>query len=1037
MNMMRYLLALLLTLTGVGLQAQESALYRDAQRHYKRGMHFFDRALYGQALEEFEQVINAQPAPEDERVALYRLRARLHAGLSALYLKQPDAEKRLLHFVELEAPSNIANRAQLALGNFYYDERDYNAAILYLSKVSTLELANEEIIEQKFKLGYSYFVKKRFDKAKSLFQQIRDSKTQYYYPSNYYYGITEFFDGDYDQALDGFSKAKQSKRYKNIVPVYLVQIYFARRDYAAVIREGRGLVDNTAIREREQVAQLVGQSYFELGNYRQALPLLERYVKATPKVRKEALYQLGYTQYKVGKYREAVENFKQLNTLKDSLGQSALYYLGDAQLKVGDKRAARQAFKGASNMNFNQVLREDALINYAKLSYELGYDNDAITALQTFPNTSDYYNEAQNLMAQVFLNTRDYNKALQILRKIPNKTAKLQETYQKVAYFRGAQLYKNKQYDQAIALYDESMKQGDHQETKALAYFWKGEALYQKEQYDAAINEYDKYLVVAPLAPRIPDNSSTGVAYYGLGYAYIRKNDYGNAARQFGKAVNTLEKNLRKYNDKYVTNFVYPDALLRYGDCLLYNRQYDAAKAPYRKVVERNYPNQDYALYQLSMIYNIQDDANTELALLERIITQYPKSRYADDAYYSKGNTLFNIDRSDLAIESYEAVLNKYPSSEWTNNALLKLGLVAYSLGRNEEALNYYKAVFRNDPQSSAARDALGAIKEIYIQQGTPDDYFNFVNTVQGVNVNQLERDSLTYASAQLQFDQANWEGAVNAYTTYLNRFPNGLYTNQAHFNRGEALFDLRRYDEALQDYAYVSGLGNSSYAATANHRAANITYYIKQDFGQALTYYTRLEQTANTEELLFEAQQIGLRSAFYSKQYDQILAIAPRLLANARTTDADRAEAHYYMGKAYLQQRDFDAALTAFNQNISLSGDDKFSAEARYWRAYIAYQKRDLKKAKDLAFDNNKTLSGHPYWLVKSFILLADIYTEEGNLFQAKATLQSIVDNYDGDQALLDEAKEKLRKVKLAEANKSRLRPDNPNGDLEMLEDN
>ena len=132
-----------------------------------------------------------------------------------------------MYFIEAQAPSSIATRAQLALGNYYYAERDYNQAIKYLSQVSTLELSNEEIIAQKFKLGYAYFVKKKFPKAKSLFQQIRNSKTQYYYPANYDYGITEFFDGNYNKALDGFNNAKQSSRYKNIVPVYIIQIYFA------------------------------------------------------------------------------------------------------------------------------------------------------------------------------------------------------------------------------------------------------------------------------------------------------------------------------------------------------------------------------------------------------------------------------------------------------------------------------------------------------------------------------------------------------------------------------------------------------------------------------------------------------------------------------------------------------------------------------------------------------------------------------------------------------------------------------------------
>ena len=68
---------------------------------------------------------------------------------------------------------------------------------------------------------------------------------------------------------------------------------------------------------------------------------------------------------------------------------------------------------------------------------------------------------------------------------------------------------------------------------------------------------------------------------------------------------------------------------------------------------------------------------------------------------------------------------------------------------------------------------------------------------------------------------------------------------------------------------------------------------------------------------------------------------------------------------------------------------------------------------------------------------MLADIYAEKDNLFQAKATLQSIIDNYDGDQKLIDEAKQKLELVIQAEQNKTKLKREIPDTELEMLEDN
>lgn len=1002
-------------------------------------MHFYSQRLYGQALEEFDKVRNEKHRFQDTDVPMYILQSELYAGLSALYLEQPDAEKRLLYFMEKNEPSSVATRARLALGNYYYDQRDYNMAIKYLSGVSPVELTNEEIIEKKFKLGYCYFVKKKFSRANALFKQIKEAKTQYYYPANYYYGITEFFDKNYDEALKAFDRASQSKRYDKIVPSYITQIYFAKKEYKQVIKYGKPLVNNTKLREKEQIAQLVGQSYFELGQYRKALPLLEKYVSGTPKVSKEALYQLGYTQYKTGKYKEAIENFKQLNGEKGPLGQNALYNMADCLLKTNNKSAARQAFEKASKLKYDSALQEDALINYAKLSYELGFDSDAITALQSIRSTSDYNNEAQNLMAKVFLNTRNYDKALETLRKMKKsaKTAKMKETHQKVAYFRGVQLYNDAKYDQSLKLFDESLAQGVNIETKALTYFWKAEAFFKKKKFDASIDEYGKFLLVEKTLKRLPDNSSLGVAHYGMGYSYIKKNDYPNASKYFNSAVKVIEKNLSSYNDKYVTNFVYPDALLRAGDCLLYLRSYSKAKNYYNTIMRKNYPNKDYAMYQLSLIHNLENNTTSQLALLDKIIRDYPSSRYADDAYYDKGNTLFNMNRKDLAIASYEKLLQDYPNSDMKNKALLKLGLIAYSVGRNEEALNYYKGVFRTDPQSEEAKDALAAIKEIYIEDGNPDGYFNFVNTVQGYNVGEFERDSLMFIAAQIKFNNADWEGAVASYTSYLDRFPTGLNSIQAHFNRGEALFDLKRYNEAIQDYAYISDQGSSVYAETANHRAANIAYYSVQNFPEAQKYYGRLEQTATTEELLFEAQQFGMRSAFYASDFQALPPVAERLIQNNRATTQDHAEAYYFIGKAYIAQQDYDKALTAFNKNIQLSGDDVHSAEARYWRAYITYQKRNLDKAMDLCFQNNKEIPGHPYWLVKSFILLADIYAEQDNLFQAKATLQSIVDNYDGDQALLEEAKRKLKRVIDAEQSKSKIKRDDSNGEMEMIEEN
>jgi hypothetical protein len=49
--------------------------------------------------------------------------------------------------------------------------------------------------------------------------------------------------------------------------------------------------------------------------------------------------------------------------------------------------------------------------------------------------------------------------------------------------------------------------------------------------------------------------------------------------------------------------------------------------------------------------------------------------------------------------------------------------------------------------------------------------------------------------------------------------------------------------------------------------------------------------------------------------------------------------------------------------------------------------------------------------WVAKSFILLSDILVSKNDLFQAKHTLQSIIDNYEGAD-LVEIARKKIDKI-------------------------
>lgn len=62
------------------------------------------------------------------------------------------------------------------------------------------------------------------------------------------------------------------------------------------------------------------------------------------------------------------------------------------------------------------------------------------------------------------------------------------------------------------------------------------------------------------------------------------------------------------------------------------------------------------------------------------------------------------------------------------------------------------------------------------------------------------------------------------------------------------------------------------------------------------------------------------------------------------------------------------------------------------------------------MCFDLAKEMPNYDYWVAKTFILLADNYVKLKDTFQAKATLQSIIDNYKGNDDILPLAQQKLQ---------------------------
>jgi tetratricopeptide (TPR) repeat protein len=84
--------------------------------------------------------------------------------------------------------------------------------------------------------------------------------------------------------------------------------------------------------------------------------------------------------------------------------------------------------------------------------------------------------------------------------------------------------------------------------------------------------------------------------------------------------------------------------------------------------------------------------------------------------------------------------------------------------------------------------------------------------------------------------------------------------------------------------------------------------------------------------------------------------------------------------------------------------------AEAAYREIAIRFEEQNYDLAEELVYEFADKNSPQQMWLARSFLLLGDIYVARDNLFQARATYQSIVDGYTShDDGIVAAAKERV----------------------------
>ena len=992
--MKKGLIVLMLVAGVLGATAQKSRTHETAQTEYNDAMQLYDAEMYGASRSAFAQFA-VKWADKEEILATNSL---FYQAVSAKRLNNADAPALMTKFIRDKKQSLLRHDMYYHLGDYYLTNGEERKALSWFTKADDNKVDKSIRNDLLFKTGYCYFTTGKHTKALAMFDRIKGT-TQYESAIKYYKAHVDYEKGNLDEALKAFMDLEKDSGFSSVAPYYIAHIFYLQGHYAEAIRYAEPLAQ-TSNKKAVDMTRIVADSHFMIEEWQKAATNYTKLQSMTRKFSRTDYYHLGMCEYNLGQYAEAAENLSKVTSEKDELAQNAYYHLATCCIKTGDKKKARTAFDAASKYDFDKAIKEDAHFNKLKLAYELNFTgfneivSDFIDFIETYPK-SDKIDEAYDYISKALVTTKNYKQALATMEKIQHKNLSIYTAMQRLAFYRGLELYTDTKFAEAVEFFDYSLKYGDYDhKLKARAYYWKAESLYRQDQVSESEALYMQFINSYKSA----ELDEFPTAHYNIAYVYFNQKNYIDARKWFIKYTSLNNKNARLVSDAYN----------RLGDCLYVQRDFKMAIEYYDKAVQTYAAVGDYSMLQKGICLGLTRDNRGKIDQLKKLIQTYPKSNYCDNAYYEIARAHIALDEIKDAIYNFKVVKERYPKGTLAPKAMLQLGLLYYNNSEYDNSMAFYKRVINEYPSTPEASDALAGLRNVYMELGDFEGYLAYTKTLGSfARLDLHEQDSLMFTSAARIYLKGDFANAKPALEKYLNKFSDGRFIMPAKFYLGECYYAENDLDKALEQYQYLADQPRNVFTEDALIKAGGLQYKAEK-YDKALVIFQRLETIAELETNKIEAIIGQMRCM--EKVGDAVSCVesADKVIAMPQTSPEIMREAKYLKAKSLISLRRTTEAIPTLKE-LAENTKSAEGAEAKYLLAQAFFDNNSIDSAEKEAFDYIEKGTPHQYWLARTFILLADIYHSKGDDFSAQQYLESLQESYTAEDDILDMTTQRL----------------------------
>ena len=915
----------------------------------------------------------------------------------------PGSDKMLNSYIIDNPTSYLSETAFYDAANFYFKNGKYSYALKWFNRVSENDVSKDQKSTYNFNKAYSLFVSKRYSDAKKYFQKVQND-SDYQENANYYLGFIAYQLENFEEANENFDKLNRDND-KNITGYFRANMNFKLGRFEDAIKLAIESLDGSDEKEESELSKIIGESYFNLEDYRSALSYLPDYIGKNGKLNNTHYYQLGYSNYKLKNYSKAILNFNKIINGNDKVAQNAYYHLADSYLKTDNLTSSLNAFKKASQMNFDLEIKEDAFLNYAKLSYQIGnsYKSPSLILnefLKKYPKNSEA-NYIQKLILESYLKRKNYGAALKVLEEYPK--SEFREIRQKALFMKGVLLYNSELYNESISYFEKSLDNNHSLKKAVAAKYWISRALYEIGKFEKSL----KISLELKMNPKFLSLLDKEIFLdYDLAYNYLKLSKYDLAISAFNESLKSSFSDLYRY-----------DAYLRIADSYFIQKSYNSAIENYKRGIKFNYDS-TYPYFQIALSYGLMEEPEEKISQLKAIINSFPNSQIIDDCYFELAITLAKSENFEKALNNYNLIIEKFPKSTFVPRAILNKALILYNKGDLINSETLLKEYVKKFPSEITVTQAIQTLKEIAIEKNSVDQFSIWIKSSGFSSISKLEIEKATIDAINILLSQKKEKQLKKALEDYIANYPNGLDQKKMSYLLGEILYTNEKWDESIKNFKRVVSGPRTNYTEKSIVRICQSLIELDNN-SEAIIFLERLEKSAEINENLIYSVSNLMRIYYEKKDYVRAVNYGDKLISLKNINDKVKTDANLFIARSSINLGDKKKALNAY---IELENDSnrEFAVEALYYRALDYFDKKDYLNSNLVIEKISNEFSGYKKWTGKSLLLMSKNFYQLGDPFQASFILESVIENFTQIQDIVDEAKNELVKIRQIESKKN-----------------